>query len=445
MSRARNPRRNKTRKNAYNIKEECCHGAGVGRIFCGVGRTFPRAAQTEIRQNMKRIPFFVLVAAAFATLCAGVPAGGGTAGRTAPQKVAVVVVNDSGNRALDSKTKAFEKSLSARLSGAGFGIVDYDLAVRNLNDYLGDPNAKFRSAAAALKRALDSKESAGSTLISDASGVRLGGLVGADYILSVSVASYSVEKRNSKVYGVATENTVYKLRTNSTLHVLSDVAYSVAGLSLGSEKTLRNTADISVSDGGVMDELVADAVERTAEFFALRSKSEPLAAPVGTSGEIEILFTVEGLDMPEIVRENGKYALSKNTLPVSVSSVSAEIDGIAQTLGGKISLPRGIHTLVIRQSRLEPLEKNINITGASGQRLTFSLRPDAATRAAFKADAEFVEEMKKRAMASDSALEISAAEAERIRGAAKMYEQSGFKVDAKALPEINKTQSIFGQ
>ena len=73
------------------------------------------------------------------------------------------------------------------------------------------------------------------------------------------------------------------------------------------------------------------------------------------------------------------------------------------------------------------------------------LRPDAATRAAFKADAEFVEEMKKRAMASDSALEISAAEAERIRGAAKMYEQSGFKVDAKALPEINKTQSIFGQ
>lgn len=149
--------------------------------------------------------------------------------------------------------------------------------------------------------------------------------------------------------------------------------------------------------------------------------------------------------MPEIVRENGKYALSKNTLPVSVSSVSAEIDGIAQTLGGKISLPRGIHTLVIRQSGLEPLEKNINITGASGQRLTFSLRPDAATRAAFKADAEFVEEMKKRAMASDSALEISAAEAERIRGAAKMYEQSGFKVDAKALPEINKTQSIFGQ
>lgn len=394
---------------------------------------------------MKRIPFFVLVATAFAGLCAGASSVGETAGRAAPQKVAVVVANDSGNSALDAKTKALEKSLSARLSNEGFGIVDYDLAVRNLNDYLGDPNAKFRSSAAALKRALDSKESAGSTLVSDASGVRLGGLVGADYILSVSVASYSVEKRKSSVYGVATENTVYKLRINSTLHVLSDSAYSVAGASSLSEKTQRNTADISVSDDGVLDELVADAAERTAEFFAFRSKRQPLAAPVRTSGEIEILFTVEGLDMPEVVRENGKYALSKNTLPVSVSSVSAEIDGIAQTLGGKISLPRGIHTLVIRQSGLEPLEKNINITGASGQRLTLSLRPDAATRAAFKADAAFVEEMKKRAMASDSALEISAAEAERIRGAAKMYEQSGFKVDAKSLPEINKTQSIFGQ
>lgn len=394
---------------------------------------------------MKRIPFFVLVVAAFAALRAGASANVETAGRTAPQKVAVVVVNDSGNRALDAKTKALEKSLSARLAGAGFGIVDYDLAVRSLNDYLGDSNAKFRTAAAALKRALDSKESAGSMLISDASGVRLGGLVGADYILSVSIASYSVEKRKSSVYGVATENTVYKLRTNSTLHVLSDVAYSVAGTSLASEKTLRNTADISVSDDGVADDLVSDAAESTAEFFAARSKRQSLAAPVRTSGEVEIFFTVEGLDMPEIVRENGKYALSKKTIPVSVSSVTAEIDGIAQTLGGKISLPRGIHTLVIRQSGLEPLEKNINITGASGQRLTLSLRPDAATRAAFKEDAAFVEEMKKRAMASDSALEISAAEAERIRGAAKMYEQSGFKVDAKALPEINKTQSIFGQ
>ena len=394
---------------------------------------------------MKRIPFFVLVATAFAGLCAGASSGGETAGQAAPQKVAIVVANDSGNSALDAKTKALEKSLSARLANEGFGIVDYDLAVRNLNDYLGDPNAKFRSSAAALKRALDSKESAGSMLISDASGVRLGGLVGADYILSVSVASYSVEKRKSSVYGVATENTVYKLRTNSTLHVLSDSAYSVAGASSVSEKTQRNTADISVSDDGVLDELVSDAAERTAEFFAFRSKRQPLATPVRTSGEIEILFTVEGLDMPEVVRENGKYVLSKNTLPVSVSSVSAEIDGIAQTLGGKISLPRGIHTLVIRQSGLEPLEKNINITGASGQRLTLSLRPDAATRAAFKEDAAFVEEMKRRAMASDSALEISAAEAERIRGAAKMYEQSGFKVDAKSLPEINKTQSIFGQ
>lgn len=394
---------------------------------------------------MKRIPFFVLVATAFAGLCAGASSGGETAGQAAPQKVAIVVANDSGNSALDAKTKALEKSLSARLANEGFGIVDYDLAVRNLNDYLGDPNAKFRSSAAALKRALDSRESAGSMLISDASGVRLGGLVGADYILSVSVASYSVEKRKSSVYGVATENTVYKLRINSTLHVLSDSAYSVAGASSVSEKTQRNTADISVSDDGVLYELVADAAERTAESFAFRSKRQPLATPVRTSGEIEILFTVEGLDMPEVVRENGKYVLSKNTLPVSVSSVSAEIDGIAQTLGGKISLPRGIHTLVIRQSGLEPLEKNINITGASGQRLTLSLRPDAATRAAFKEDAAFVEEMKRRAMASDSALEISAAEAERIRGAAKMYEQSGFKVDAKSLPEINKTQSIFGQ
>ena len=57
----------------------------------------------------------------------------------------------------------------------------------------------------------------------------------------------------------------------------------------------------------------------------------------------------------------------------------------------------------------------------------------------------FVEEMKNRAKLSDDRRILTEAEAERIRGIARMFEQSGFKVDAKALPEIRRTQSIFGQ
>ena len=82
------------------------------------------------------------------------------------------------------------------------------------------------------------------------------------------------------------------------------------------------------------------------------------------------------------------------------------------------------------------------MTGKKGQVIAFSLQLTDEARQRWKSDMSFIEKMKAKTM-------LSEAEAARIRGVAKMMEQSGirydFKVDAKEMPEVHETQSIFGQ
>ena len=395
---------------------------------------------------MKALPIFSLFSAALFAQVFAAPSDAADTSDGAPKKVAIFVRNDSGSKVLDAKTKALEYSLASRLNGAGFGVVDYDLAVRNLNDYLGDPNARYRKAAAAVKKSLNSDESLGSALIEQASGVRIGELVGADYVLSVSLASLTMEKRIFDGYFVNTENAVYRLRLNYNLYENGGSVSGVSGDSVTVSKSVRATESMSVENGDIVDSLLDSAAESAAKTLAARNSSGKISRPSAKMPcQVEIAFDIAGLEIPEIVFKDGKYALGSNVVPVRIASVNAEIDGITHTIGGKITLSRGIHTLRINQRDIAPVEKNINVTGEPGQRISFSLQLDESARRRWKNDMEFLESMKERARASENARMLTEAEADRIRGIAKMYEQSGFKIDADSLPEIRKTQSIFGQ
>mgnify|MGYP002541753321 CR=1 FL=1 len=359
------------------------------------------------------------------------------------KKVAIFVRNDSGAQALDAKTKALEFSISSRINNAGFSVINQDLAIRSLNDYLGDPNAKYRTLAAAAKKNLETKEPLGSALFGQSSAARIGELIGADYILSVSISSFGSEKKIFGGYFVNTENVNFKLRSNYNLYTCSDGG--TAGNSVTAAKTIRRSENLSIDNSDIVDELLDSTAESMAALLSAQNKGGQIAAAQKTQGELEILFEIRDLSMPEIVSKDGKYVLGSNSIPVRIAYVNAEIDGISRNIGEKIKLTKGLHTFRISQKDIEPLEKNINVTGDANQRIAFSLQLDDNARNRFKNDMAFIEQMKAKAQASDNARILTEAEADKIRGIAKMFEQSGFKVDAKALPEINKTQSIFGQ
>ena len=97
------------------------------------------------------------------------------------------------------------------------------------------------------------------------------------------------------------------------------------------------------------------------------------------------------------------------------------------------------------QKDIEPIEKTINvIENPDGQKFYFSLSLSDSARIRLKDDMAFIQAIKERAKASDDRRILTEAEAERLRGCAKMLEQSGYKIDIDHIPET-KVQSIFGQ
>ncbi len=358
-----------------------------------------------------------------------------------PKKVVIFVRDDTGQAIFKDKAKALEFSLSSRINNFGFAVINHDIVLRNLNEYLGNPNAKYRSNAEKLKKNLQ-KESLGSKLFQESSGLRLSEMIGADYIISVSLASFGKENKSFNGYGIKADNAIYRLRSNYNLYEGGFGAGMVGG-AINSEKVIRQISNLKVNSDDIINELIDNTASEMASRLREQNASGKIVAKENASAVIKIQFVIRGMEIPEIVNKDGKYVISTNNIPVSIPFVNADIDGVSQTIGGEVSLSKGIHNLKILQRDIAPIEKNIFVTGNPNQIISFTLELNDEARKRWKSDMAFIEQMKDRARLSEERRIITEAEAQRIRGIGKMYEQSGFKVDAKELPEIRKTQSIF--
>ena len=95
--------------------------------------------------------------------------------------------------------------------------------------------------------------------------MRIGELVGADYVLSVSLASLTMEKRIFDGYFVNTENAVYRLRLNYNLYENGGSVSGVSGDSVTVSKSVRATESMSVENGDIVDSLLDSAAESAAK------------------------------------------------------------------------------------------------------------------------------------------------------------------------------------
>ncbi len=356
------------------------------------------------------------------------------------KKVAIFVRNDSGKDVLTNKVKFLESTLAARLNNMGFGVISHDLAVRNLNTYLGDPNAANRSLAEKVKTAI-SKEGADAKLFASASGLRMAELIGADYIMTVSYASLGTEKKSFSGYGIQTENLLYNLRSNYSL-AEGGLGTGTAGGVIKSSKSVRQTENMITESDDVLNELIEDTAGQMANLLKTQKNAGQIIDKENASGEITLRFVIEAMSFPELIKKDGEYIVGTNAIPATIPYVNAEIDGVTQTMGSTVSLSKGIHNLKINQTDIVPIERNIFVTGAPGQTISFTLSLTENARERWKKDMAFIQEMKRREKLTD-------AEVKKLEGIAEMYRNSGYKIDfkadAKELPKIENQQSIFGQ
>ncbi len=262
----------------------------------------------------------------------------------------------------------------------------------------------------------------------------------------VGFSGFGSERKSYRGYGIETSGETFALRADYALSGGTDAA-GISGGAVRATKTLSRIPGLSVDSNDVLNELVENLADEVARSLSERVKPAELPSKAAARGEVEIVCTLDELSMPEVVFEGGKYVLKPNLIPATVPYINAEIDGVAQTVGGRVSLARGLHILRVKQADIEPFEANIFVTGAPNQILRFALKLSDSARARWKEDLEFLERVKRLALEASDASVLTRAQAERLMGIAEMYKNSGYniRIDAKNLPEIRKSQSLFGQ
>lgn len=141
------------------------------------------------------------------------------------RNTAIFVTNRAGPE-YDGQLPVLEDLLSAKLSDAGFSLLNRDLLVDAASKL--DPNSE------------DTGEVLSGQLADQSSAVRLAQGMGADYILSASITSLSKQKRNINAYGVQLANYTYTLRLSYKVLDASGGG-SLTGGVVTSTKTEQNT------------------------------------------------------------------------------------------------------------------------------------------------------------------------------------------------------------
>ena len=372
--------------------------------------------------------------------------------------MAIFVTNETSIPELNNAKIKMEKILSAHVNNSGFGVISHDLVLRNLNAYLGNPNAKYKNIGESLRESIGEKKSLGNEFFENASGLRIADFIGAEYILSVSISSFGKKTIKANSYGVKTKNTIYTLRCNYSLFDSSE-GIGMTGQTAIAKKSFRHSENLEVEiDTEFINELLDDCAKQMAN--SVKESEKDVIAPKKQKTLVFIEVNIPEMQLPQII-EDSKGNLKINTAKTTASIVisDAEIDGVSCPVNnGETALSKGIHYLKIFHKDLLPIEKTINVNGESKQRFSFSATFSEDAKKRLKDDilwmqnlSERMSEIKNKEKIIDahsySIKNLSDAEVLKAKGICEMLKKSGYniKIDAKNMPNTTIAPSLIGQ
>lgn len=142
--------------------------------------------------------------------------------------------------------------------------------------------------------------------------------------------------------------------------------------------------------------------------------------------------------MPDVrIGAENTVTISESKFKVSTLAATVEVDGIAVgTAPGQITVKPGLSKLRVVREGFKPWERTVNFT--NGQKLNVVLEMTEAGFARWKDATAFMNDLKNGAKLTDAEVKV-------LEGQAKMFEQSGFKVNVNTKEGISiQNRSIFG-
>lgn len=337
--------------------------------------------------------------------------------------VAIFVANRAGKIG-DSELGALEDYITARVTDLNMHVISGETAL----------NAVASMAPGAKENALDAQ------LAQSTSAVRLAQTLGATHLLQVSLSGFDSNKKTIDAYGVKTTN------DERTVRVTYKILDGTTGGSLAAD-TVRVTKVYQQSDQGLSDEhsnvvnsLLDEAAQKVAGSLKRQIDRGRITASAA-QGMVEITLTTELTDVfvPDVrIGAENTLNISESKFKVSALAATVEIDGIAVgTAPGQLEVKAGLHKLRVVREGFKPWERTVNFT--NGQKLNVGLEMSDAGYARWKDATAFMNDLKNGAKLTDAQVKL-------LEGQAKMFENSGFKVNTTQGLTIRTDgfRSLFG-
>jgi hypothetical protein len=319
--------------------------------------------------------------------------------------VAIFVANRTGEIG-DAEIGALEDYVTARITDLNLHVISGETAL----------NAVASMAPGARENALDAQ------LSQSTSAVRLAQTLGATHLLHVTLSGFDSNKKSIDAYGVKTTN------DERTVRVTYKILDGVTGGSLAAD-TVRSTKVYQQGQGtteersSVLNDLLDDAAQKVAVSLK-RQIDRGRVTSSATQGLVTITLTTELTDVfvPDVrIDAENTVNISESKFKVSALAATVEIDGIAVgTAPGQLEVKAGLHKLRVVREGFKPWERTVNFT--NGQKLNVGLEMSEAGYARWQDATAFMNDLKNGAKLTD-------AHVKRLEGQAKMFENSGFKVN----------------
>jgi len=267
------------------------------------------------------------------------------------------------------------------------------------------------------------------------SAVRLAQTLGATHLLQVTISGFESNQRKVDAYGV--KNTNEERTARVTYKILDgNTGASLAADTVRVSKTVQQTESSSESLSNALNPLLDEAAVKIAASLKRQLERGRITTSVG-QGLVSITLTTELADVyiPDVrIGAENTISISDSKFKVSALSATVEIDGIAVgTAPGKIEVKGGLHKLRVVREGFKPWERTVNLV--NGQKLNVALEMSEAGYARWQDATAFMNDLKNGAKLTDAEVKV-------LEGKAKMFEQSGYKVDTKDAPQITN-KSIF--
>lgn len=342
--------------------------------------------------------------------------------KPAAPTVAIFTANRAG-KVGDDELGALEDYITGKVTELNVHVISGETAL----------NAVAGMAPGAKANALDAQ------LAESTSAVRLAQTLGATHLLQVTIAGFDASKKTIDAYGVKTINDERTARVSYKI-LDGNTGASLAADTVRVTRSVQQAAGLGDERASMLNEMLAEAADKVAASLK-RQIDRGRITTSAAQGAVAVMFTTELADVyiPDVrIGTENTVTISESKFKVSALAATIEVDGIAAgTAPGRLEVKAGLHKLRVVREGFKPWERTVNFS--NGQKLNVALEMSDAGYARWKDATAFINNLKNGAKLTDAQVKV-------LEGQAKMFENSGFKVNTKEGLTINAgpTRSLFG-